>query len=270
MPECGCIEKMSIGRYIATLDRIPKCVIEYLFSHGWLIKTDERFLGCVLHPITKSCQWEHIGYLLTEFFDPEMVVNYRTEEGATVMHMLYYAYTNVNEYWTDIVIRFLEKYHFDFHARAGEKRDQSLLRLAIGADSHYDIYRYVHDFGLKFEETNENHYTSRFQTIETMNGCISHFLYLFRNSDGFMELCIRSKKEVIDTEELRRHNDVFVKRTSIELFNVSRTIKLCYELGYPKDMVDSNGHTLRYYADLFSEIGHEWFGKMYNEFTSFM
>lgn len=273
MPDCGCVIKLSIGRYIATLDRIPKCVIEYLFSHGWLTKSDRRFLELVMHSITKDSQWQNIVYLLTEFFDPEFVVNYRSDEGATVLHMLYYAYTRINEYWTSIVINFLEKYHFDFHARAGEKREQSLLRLAIGSDSHFDIYRYVHDFGLKFEETNESHYTSRFQTIETMNTCISHFLYLFHRSDGFMELYIRSKKgEPIDIsdDDIRTHKVNFTRNSTRDLFNVSQTIKLCYELGYSKDMVDSTGHTLRYYVDLFSEIGHEWFGKMYDDFTSFM
>jgi hypothetical protein len=274
MPECGCIDDLSLGRYIATRVKIPKTVIEYLFSHGWLTKTDSRFLEHVMHPITDSRQRQHIVYLLTEFFDPEFVVNFRTKENATVMHFMYYAHCKVSEYWTEKIIDFLGKHHFDFHAMAGEDHEQSLLSLAIINDHHFDIYRYVHDFGLKFEETNESRSVNRFFPTKVLNACISYFLFLFCGNRGFMELYIREKKknEPLEISEIDRQTLIldFERKTLKTLFSLSETIKLCYDLGYDRHMTDSDGHTLRYYVDLFSEIGHEWFGDDYDKFTSFM
>lgn len=210
-------------------------VFEFFEERGWMKRDDMRFFGEYTRCIFNARKFSSICRLIMEFFDIDVVVNYRDEFGQTVLDVLVGSLSfmsNVNEIIK--VINFLERNNFDFKYVGNKMMTYVEGVMSIG--NSYLVKRFI-DLGCSI-------------CVEGNDHPILKIFYWFSRMEENFYIC--------DIEHVKN-----------KFYEYCMMVKFCIDMGYyDYRMKDKRGKTLRNYVEMFRKDGEKIFGeRCYNTIT---
>ena len=236
-------EEESLLNYLSALRLIPVYILNYMKEKGWIQSNDIEFLHLFFkYRITRiSIENTNLFHILTNFFDPEIIINYVDKDGMTILDNVF----NVNQYYCvlcenqlNFFVNYLEKNHFNFATpNTGRDGEFNYLRFAIQFDFPSLIYRFM-KFGLTIP-------TVKITDNETQN----YLILLFCNA-------------------LEENHYTDIECHKCNFIHTCQTISFCISLGlFDITTKDSDGKTLRDYVNENRPCGFILLGEEYDTLT---
>lgn len=149
---CGCSYKMSMMDYIANdgcLDFIPVIdikTIKTLIEIGIIMTTDVDLLAKYASNINCQGKWDFFVKLI-DIFDPRAIREWRSEYNATILHHLFFAYTDHDSNFFTVFRHLIEDIGMDPNVGTSPEGDdvsETVMDFAQG-DCDLEIIRYLHE-----------------------------------------------------------------------------------------------------------------------------
>jgi hypothetical protein len=287
---CGCGEhvgtdKFSMSDFISKLDEIPDELIKMLIRNNYLMKNNEIFLRDLVENCHcgKLFNWECTfrpdkydyvcSLIMSELFDSELIKKYESKYHDNIlMGLMRHQFTHK----IFDVIKYLESLGFNFNTP--NDRGKNVLNKAIDHGDEELIQKFI-DLKVPFITSNleivnpvakkGNKYKDIIHTVSCLQ-CQSMFATTFNMEcilfGDFVSGYVGDPKELTLYERYvnLEKNLISCKNTILKTLHI---IQFCIDHGYPKQVADSEGKTLKDYVRICRGYGVKVLGGAYDELT---